>query len=461
MSALIFGIMASSLVSLMSYLPVYYAYVVPGLSGLAISFTLKDPEHYFLALLSVLYLVVMLIISRTLNRMIRNTISTRFENLELIEALKEQHREAEQANQSKSRFLAAASHDLRQPLHALSLLLGALETRIERDDAREILGQASASTRALTNLFDSLLDISKLDSSTLIAERSDFNLQILLNRINIDFRPVASDRQIQLHVDDCAMFVNSDPNMLERLIRNLVSNAIRYTQQGSVSIDCMKSDQAVCLQITDTGIGIPADQHENIFMEFFQLNNPERDRSKGLGLGLAIVQRLAHLLEIKISLDSTPGRGTRFSLLIPAGDEQASGQLSEQAHNLLHGDIAGMVVAVVDDEVSIRSAIEHTLQSWQCRPVSGETAEQIDSKLQQQGLIPDVILSDYRLREGDTGLQHIAMLREKYGHDVPAVIITGDLQFDSQNNDPNNDVPVLYKPIQPARLRALLNSLRR
>lgn len=284
-------------------------------------------------------------------------------------------RELELANRAKSRFLAAASHDLRQPMHALGLFVGQLNDMIQYPEARKIVDQVRASVEAMEQLLNSLLDISKLDAGVLLPQIEDFPLATLLQKMENHFTAAALSKGLRLRVRPCRLAARSDPLLLERILMNLVSNAVNHTERGGIVVGCRRRGNHVRIDVWDTGVGIPDDKQHEIFHEFIQLGNPERDRSRGLGLGLAIVERLARLLDHRIDLASKPGRGSRFSIELPAGDMQLAlreRRVPAPATNALRG----LFVVVVDDEALVRAGMEGVLHGWGCHVLNAGSGDE-------------------------------------------------------------------------------------
>jgi signal transduction histidine kinase/ActR/RegA family two-component response regulator len=364
---------------------------------------------------------------------------------------------AERANQAKSRFFAAASHDLRQPLHALSLFVAALKARNQQPESQTLIDNIEASTAAMELLFNALLDISRLDAGTIEAHRVHFPLQKMLDDLDHQFSALAAEKQLRLRFRPCAATLYSDPLLIERILVNLIANAIRYTDDGGVLVACRRRGRMVRLSVIDTGRGIPPDQQESVFQEFVQLHNPARDRSKGLGLGLAIVSRLARLLGHRVDLRSRPNHGSIFSIDIPYGDASliqppapiaAPGQIPDDA-----------LVLLVDDESAILRGMAELFDNWNIDLVTAHSANEAEHWLASIGRVPDVIVSDYRLPDNIDGIEVITRLRQKFGRDIPAILVTGDTAPDTILRISRAGFPLLHKPLRPAKLRALLTHL--
>jgi len=363
---------------------------------------------------------------------------------------------AERANHAKSRFFAAASHDLRQPLHALSLFVAALKARNQQPETQNLIDNIEASTATMELLFNALLDISRLDAGTIEAHPEHFSLHALLLDLDKQFGALAAEKRLRLRFRPCDITLYSDPLLIERILVNLISNAIRYTDDGGVLVACRRRGRMLRLSVIDTGRGIPPDQQESVFQEFVQLHNPARDRSKGLGLGLAIVSRLGRLLGHRVELRSRPGHGSVFSIDVPLGDAQLiKPPTTASAPGLIPDDA---LVLLVDDESAILRGMAELFDNWQIDLVTAHSAAEAEQWLDSVGRPPDVIVSDYRLPDED-GIEVISRLRQKFGRDIPAILVTGDTAPDTILRISQAGFPLLHKPLRPAKLRALLTHL--
>jgi len=364
---------------------------------------------------------------------------------------------AERANQAKSRFFAAASHDLRQPLHALSLFVAALKERNHQPETRLLIDNIEASTGVMELLFNALLDISRLDAGAIEPRRVHFPLQKMLTDLRHQFGAVASEKQLQLRFRPCNITLYSDPLLIERILVNLIANAIRYTDDGGLLVACRRRGRMARISVIDTGRGIPPDLQESVFHEFVQLHNPARDRSKGLGLGLAIVSRLGRLLGHRVDLRSHPGRGSVFSIDLPLGDTRL---IQAPAPISAAGQIpADALVLLVDDENAILRGMAELFDNWNIDLVTAHSADEAMQWLDSLGRVPDVIVSDYRLPGDADGIAVIGRLRLKYGQAIPAILVTGDTAPDTIQRIGQAGFPLLHKPLRPAKLRALLTHL--
>lgn len=363
---------------------------------------------------------------------------------------------AERANIAKSRFFAAASHDLRQPLHALALFVATLKARNRQPETQPLIDNIEASSAAMELLLNALLDISRLDAGAIEVRPAHFSLNKLFADLETQFSALATEKQLALRFRAPNVTLYSDPLLIERILANFIANAIRYTDDGGVLVSCRITGNRARLAVYDTGRGIPEDQQESVFQEFVQLNNAARDRNKGLGLGLAIVSRLGRLLGYRVKLRSRPGQGSVFSIEVPLGDASL---VKGPAHLPLPGLIPDdALVLMIDDESDILRGMAELFDNWNIDLVTAHNADEAMQWLDSLERPPHVIVSDYRLPESD-GLGVIARLREKYGADIPAIIVTGDTAPDTIQRITRAGHPLLHKPLRPAKLRALLTHL--
>ncbi len=385
-------------------------------------------------------------------------------------ALRAEKQFAEEADQAKSRFLAAASHDLRQPLHALGLLNTALIERIEGmrvaagdADHGEILRLArliDASMHNMANLLNDLLDLSRLDAGVLIPRPECVRVHDLFKRLHDRFLPMALDKGVGLRFMPCRLAVESDPVMLDRVLANLIANAIRYTVRGGVLVGVRRRERdTLRIEVIDTGPGIPEEFLGRVFEEYFQLGNPERDRDKGQGLGLSIVQRMTTLLGVPIVLSSRLGHGTRFGLHLRRCEfsERAGKGERDGGPGLLPGQ--GKLVVLVDDDAAILAAMRSLFAQWGIDLIAEPSLEAAKAALAASGRAPNLILSDYRLPGEHDGIAVVAQCRALFGEDLPGVLITGDTGKEAIQAIDQSELRVMHKPLQPAKLRALLTHL--
>ena len=362
--------------------------------------------------------------------------------------------EAEQANRDKSNFLAAVSHDLRQPMHAIGLFSATLRQRVSTDEQAGLVQRIEDSVNALQIMFDELLNISRLDSGTLEPRLETCDLAAMLKQVGQTFQPVAEQKNLFLRVRVCPARVTTDAMLLSRIINNLTANAIRYTTRGGVLISCRRRQGNWVIQVWDSGIGIDQEDLPRIFDEYFQVGNEERNRAQGIGLGLAIVERIARLLSYPLEVRSRPGRGTVFSLSLPVATDAPYERRSvaERAP----GQFNGEQVLVIDDDYGALESTVALLASWGLTPFSATSGEQALSQL--ENATPRLIVCDFRLPQSN-GIDVVQALRERLQSPVPAMLISGDTGAEAVAAMQASGLHVMYKPVRPAKLRALITSL--
>lgn len=356
---------------------------------------------------------------------------------------------AEHANAAKSKFLAAASHDLRQPIHAQGLFLGVLSRTELTQYQRVLLSSARAALDASGEMLNTLLDFSRIEAGVVKPQVQPFSLQPLFNKIENEFAPQADAKGLNYRSRETTLAVQSDPMLVELILRNLLSNAIRYTESGGVLVGCRRRGNLAVLEVWDTGIGIEPEHQEEVFREFHQLGNPERDSRKGLGLGLAISDGLARTLNHGLSLVSTPLRGSVFRLTLPIATVTLPVKEPAAAARGNTGTL-NVRVLVIDDDEAVREAMLHLLRNWGCESKAVESIE--EALAMARAFEPDVVVSDYRLREQRTGAEAIAALRTLLGNTIPALLITGDTAPERLREAQTSGIPLLHKPVSPSQL---------
>ena len=376
--------------------------------------------------------------------------------------LREKKEEAEVATHAKSQFLAAASHDLRQPTHALGMFVARLGQLPHDAQTRHLVTNLDASVRAMQDLLDGLLDISKLDAGAVQVNLHATPLNAIFEQIRLAMLEAASEKGLRLRVRPTSAWVRSDPVLLQRILQNLVANAVRYTQQGSVLLACRSPGDGadvggrVRIEVWDSGIGIAPEHQTQVFREFYQVGNAERDRTRGLGLGLNIVERTAHLLGHSFTLRSRLGQGTRFTLEVPLSRAEAAPP--EPAPAAAVTRLNGLAVMVIEDDALAAEGLVGLLASWGCTVVAADGQQQALAYMAQSG-VPDVIVSDYRLRGGENGIAAIDALRVAAGHSIAACLMSGDTDQALITQARQAGLTLLHKPVRPAKLRSLLRSL--
>jgi signal transduction histidine kinase/CheY-like chemotaxis protein len=453
--AVLAGVIGSVVAQISSILPVLFAFSVVMLIAMSSKiWVMHNHTFNLLGVFSALYVVYMFLSAINSNRTIRSVIQLRFENTELVGQLRIEtgiaaaaQLDAEQANAAKSKFLAAASHDLRQPVHAQGLFLEVLSRTELNEYQRELVTSARAASEASSELLNSLLDFSRIEAGVIEPQIQPSRLQPLLNKIENELAPQADAKNIVYRSRETHVVVKTDPVILELILRNLVSNAIRYTERGGVLVGCRIRGNQAFLEVWDTGIGIAPEHQKEVFREFHQLGNPERDRNKGLGLGLAIADGLSRTLGHSLSLVSVPGRGSVFRLTLPV---DSNIPFSQTAMTQSRTRVLNARLLVIDDDRIVRESMLHLLRDWGCEC---DAAESIEEALALAHLNkPDVIISDYRLREQRTGVEAIAAIRQLLGEPLPALLITGDTAPERLREAKASGIPLLHKPVSPGKL---------
>jgi two-component system, sensor histidine kinase len=367
---------------------------------------------------------------------------------------------ADRANQGKSRFLATASHDLRQPLQSLGLLNRTLRALVSNPRAFEALTQQEQTIAAMSRLLNTLLDISKLESGAIKPEPVDFAIAPLFEQLRREFSALAHDKGLELKVEAGNECVHSDPSLVEEILRNLISNAIKYTRRGSVLLQCRREAEQVCVQVIDTGVGIPADQIPYIFDEFYQVGVPANSSREGYGLGLSIVQRIAVLLGLELEVRSEQGKGSAFSFTLPSVvvGQQELPDTGREAAAAPEGQIRGAHILLVEDEAAVRNA---TLLLLSVEGYSVEAVSSLDEALKAavNGEKIDLLITDYHLRNGETGLSVIAALRETVGRPLKALLVTGDTSMGVRRLSQDSNLRIVSKPVNANEMLNLIASL--
>jgi len=463
-SLVLVGLCTGAMSASAGYLPVYTAYVVCMMGGLAIAWFVSPREQatwagWAFAGMLLLYGVFLMMGARNAFRTFRESFDIRQEQLRLNRRLQSALRESEQASRAKTRFLASASHDLRQPIHTLSLLCASLSMRELDQRTREIANHLNASVKALGSQLDALLDVSKLDAGIVKPELAELRVHALLRGLHGEYEPLARDKGLGLYLEcNPHQVVTTDAFLLERILRNLLSNAIKYSDEGDIRMVCEPSGERVRISVIDAGRGIPASERARVFEEFYQLGNPERDRTKGLGLGLAIVKRLCRMLDIMIAISAPSNGGTCFELELPptlsreieppmpepAMSAQTEPDALTRAHDIL----------VIDDEHAVRQAMQNVLEAM------GHQVRLADSTTQAVSLArtatPSLVLADLRLRGDDDGIAAVRAVRAVCPA-IPALLISGDTAPDRLKEAQRAGLKLLHKPVDAATLDAAID----
>ena len=422
---------------------------------------LPGSAHLLLAALAAAFLLVLLRLTLNQNDSLALLLAVRFNNEDLVQQLRSQIEVAARANQEKTRFIASAAHDLRQPLHALGMFCAALEQHLHDTPEKPLVRNMMNAIEALEGSFGAMLDISRLDAGVVQKAPQTFPIRDVFRRLYQQFGGDAEARDLSLRFRATRRIVRSDPLLLERVLGNLLQNALRYTRDGGVLVAARRHPRGVALEVWDTGVGIPEDQREMIFREFYQIDNPERDRGRGLGMGLAIVQRLCNLLEHSLEVRSTIGRGSVFRVVVPAGDANAIDAASAEADTLPPRKLGAVTVLLIDDEVAIREATRELLRPLHVDVlVAGTIAEAVALATEARDRI-DLVLSDWRLRGQENGFEAVRAVRAVAGETTPAVLLTGDTSPELLTLAHEGGLVVLHKPLQPRVLVRLVKHLRR
>lgn len=433
------------------------AFSVPVIIALsAVAFLLPGVHVSLFIPFLYIFLIVVFVIGKNAEKLMIESIRIRFEKEELIDELNRQKQEAESANLAKSKFLAAASHDLRQPLHALGLYLNTMSTVSDVERLHGLAGKMGIAVDTLNDLFQRLLDISKLDAGIIDPDVVDFSVADVFRRLEVRFSPQAKAKNLDIGFSHDNEVMRTDPVLLERILDNLIGNAIRYTPSGRITVKSQRNSPDVVIAVRDTGPGIPEGEKENVFDEFYQLQNPERDRTKGLGLGLSIVKRLCSLLNHELVLESAVNCGTVFLLSVPEGSAES---IPAQPDNAAFGwDLKNIHILVIDDEAEIRDAMKELLFSWGCKPVCVDSIQGAIAAV-SKGARPNLIIADYRLRESQTGVDAIHAVNDLLQWKTPAVLITGDTAPERLQEATKSGFKLLHKPVNPGQLRMVMNHL--
>ena len=454
------------------------AFLIP--TSVAVSsgfFYLGGASYTALGMMIPVYFLLLYMQMGTIEKASIRSIELQMENTDLVEKLRQESHQAdiaraaadtarsvadtarqaaEQANLDKSKFLAAASHDLRQPLHAIGLFLEALQLTDLNDQQRLVLKHSKTASNAAGDMLTTLLDFSRLDAGVVHAMPKAFNVQTLLGKLEQVFGAQADAKNLIYRTHETNFAAYADLNLVNLVMHNLISNAIRYTNSGGLMVCCRKRAGRLALEVWDTGIGIARQDQASIFKEFHQLGNSERDHRKGLGLGLAIVQKLVQEMGTQIQVVSRPGRGSVFRLWLDKYEEHLADETLSLPATL---DLQGLYVLVVDDEESVRMGMRELLVGWGCICTAVEDLPQ--ALLAVKDLLPDIVISDYRLRDNVNGGQVIEALRGVAGNKLPAIIITGDTAPERLREAQKTQAALLHKPVSSSELRRVLHELSR
>jgi signal transduction histidine kinase len=464
-----FGLIAGASVTLAYLRWAFPLFALTTVIPLSILLILEKDWHYFWMALTFLFsMLIMFGLSRNVYHSITDSLLIRFENELLVEKLQSQALElnaqkekAVKANKEKSRFLASASHDLRQPIHSLSLLTDALDSQISTTKGKSILKLVRSANCSLYSLLGSLLDISKLDAGVVKPKIERLALAPLLQQLVDNYRPIAETKNIQLRAKVRNCYVDSDSALLSSAIMNLLDNAIKYTSKdGSILLAMRLYKQTVKVQIWDTGIGIDEANREIIYDEFLQLDNPERDGEKGLGLGLSISKRILQLLGYPLSLHSKINKGSVFSITMPLSVMPTKIKATRQDNSMdIHPDIGrGRTILIIDDNQTVIEATKLVLDSWGYTVRTACCIKELQNiAINNEKPQVDLIAADYWLRENTTGIDAIKVFEQLSGCiNIPAFLITGDTDPDRIQEASSFGIPLLHKPLKQGELKMIL-----
>jgi len=462
------GLIGGALGGTGSSFQLFSAFAVPVITMAIVRFLQVDSEiFYSFSFAAVVYLGATLMIARNYANTVTEAFFLQLKNTELMQTVVIEKEAAEKANTEKSRFLASASHDLRQPMHAMDLFADALERRLKDPENVILMSKIRDSVSAVSSLLNSLLDISKLDAGVVRVDKRSFSLLPLFLRLEKDFQSStegtglmfsvstmpkqhSSQEENRKHNESC--MIKSDSILLENILRNLLSNALKYTEAGSISLGCVRQGEYYAITVEDTGMGIASDEQEKVFAEFYQVDNPERDQGKGIGLGLTIVRHLCQLLGHQMSMVSTLGEGTRFDIYVPVS------KAVERTNTMpiINDGQMNVTVLVIDDEQLILDGMTAMLTPWGCRVLVCQSADEALTRIEATPAI-DMVITDYRLREDKLGSDAIQMIRETLNNPLlPAIIISGDTEPKRMQEMKESGVQTLHKPVKPVRMRALM-----
>ncbi|MDO9435643.1 hybrid sensor histidine kinase/response regulator [Hydrogenophaga sp.] len=440
------------------------AFVVPMMAGLVSALLWqRDTTHLFLAVCVGIYTGAMLHFAHRQHLLLTASLQMRFEKELLAEQLAQQVAATQRASEDKTRFFAAASHDLRQPLHAIALFGAVIERELHGRTALVHAQRLMSAVHALGTSLDTMLDVSRLDAGVIEPELQDVPLNTVLQALHPSFATRAEERELQLRLRATPVWVRTDPHLLQRLLGNLIENAIKYTARGGVLVVARPRGAQVWIDVVDTGIGIAPEHADRVFDEFYQVDNPGRDRTRGLGIGLSIVRRLSRLPGHPVALRSRPGGGTRFRLTLPLALPRPAPRVRQAVLESVDQLLPARVL-LVDDEADITDALSAFLSvcGVACETASDEAGAARALQAAQDTSQPfDALLCDYRLADGADGLAAAQRLRERFDAALPVLLITGETAPERLQRVRDSGIPVLFKPVEPERLLQTLGALTR
>jgi two-component system, sensor histidine kinase len=426
---------------------------------IGVAFAQGSAQATLVAVLALATLAITLFFALKRHQLLMDAEQTKLSNDALVRELRQQVFLVERANRDKSRFLAAASHDLRQPMHALGLFAASLEKSLGGTPLQPTVANMIRAVDALEQSCSAMLDLSKLDAGVVEPNMQSFPIRDLFRRLHMHCAGQAEELGLGLRFKPGGRIVTSDPQLLERVLGNLIHNAIRYTREGGIVVLARSRARRISLEVWDTGIGIPEDELPKVFDEFYQVGNPGRDRTRGLGMGLAIVKRLVTLMGHELEVKSQLGRGTVFRILL------APTELADMDNMVLNAETVPMLIdvnrtaLVIDDEESIRTGMRELLQTWGFEVLLAASIQQACAEVRRHAGVIDIVLSDLRLANNEDGLDAIERVRAVYGAPLPAVLITGDTSADEVKRAHDSGHQVLFKPVRPRELYSMLRGV--
>ena len=457
------GMAAGAIGSNSGYFPTFISYAIPFLSLLAIRVWIIDSFNYQILGFLVMSLTVGFIsFARANQKSVEQGLRLKYENLSLVSQLEEKNHslsdqvaKVKEANRQKSQFLAASSHDLRQPLQSLSLFNEVLQTKLTDKSCLPIMAKINLSISALNSLFTTLLDVSRLDAGDVKVHVSTASLGEIIDKLATRYQDQALAKGIIIKTLPTSLLVKTDVILLQRCLSNLLVNAIVHSHASRVLIGVKRRGKCVEVYIIDNGNGIAVDEQSVIFQEFHQLNNPARDRNKGLGLGLAIVKRTTDLLQHRLNLTSTINKGSAFSIKLPRDYTVVD---TKKITTLPSWNLTGKIILVIDDECDIREGMALLLKGWSAEVITADSENEAISLI-EAGFCPDIIISDYRLPGRATGADLVKKIRAESGTDIPAMLITGDTAPERIKEARSSGLLLLHKPVSAAKLRMAINKV--
>ncbi|MCV6621376.1 MAG: hybrid sensor histidine kinase/response regulator [Cellvibrionaceae bacterium] len=451
---ILLGISAGAVATTFGKRDIFIAYLLPSLLPISIMWALRPhPENlfagYIVSVLCLMFGVILLSLAKDMFKSFSTAFIAQQEQAKLNKKLQASLTSEASANRAKTQFLAAASHDLRQPLHTVSIFCAALEMQNEQESNKEIIEHMNGAVSTLSKQLDALLDISKLDAGITEPELKQVNINALFSELEREFKPIAQDKGIEIEfIINKPIGILNDELLLIRILQNLIANAIKYSNEGKIQIELIESDNlSIC--VSDNGPGIPEEEQERVFEEFYQLHNSERDSSKGLGLGLAIVKRLCYLLHIELRLESS-ANGTQFYLHFPQQIElkPESDSIIEQSPS--DALMKGLKVLLIDDNIQVSRATQALLENMDFSVVLAENKEQAIKHWEHQSV--DFVIADLRLRQQETGIDIIQELRQQK-HNLPALLVSGDTAPERLQQAKDAAIKLLHKPLASSSLK--------